>query len=134
MTLSDQISNLGSMRLTSSVQKYCNITTVNVNGDPLVEGETCVARHTDGGFSILDRTAAYGLPAEEWYKFFEYNEVSYVEEMTRRGFAVHYWNYMRVNSRKRYAMKPKQPLYKIFQANCPATEEHLLRKLIGCPY
>ena len=52
------------------------------------------------------------------------------------SFAVHYWNHMRAREEKdkRLTVKRGHPLYKIFEANCPLTYEHVLRDMEGDPY
>ena len=37
-------------------------------------------------------------------------------------------------SKKKFLLDPDQPLYKIFESNCPLTEKLLLRNMIGDPY
>ena len=44
-----------------------------------------------------------------------------------------HWHINRAG-KKSFLLDPEQPLYKIFEANCPATEKHLLRSFIGSPY
>ena len=41
---------------------------------------------------------------------------------------------MRIFASNVLRLDPYQPLYKIFKANCPATEKGLLQKMIGRPY
>ena len=129
--------NQGPTRLTTCVKKYCNLTATNVKGTPTLEGELCAPNDDnigqDRGFSILNRTAGYGVSYAAWHKFYQNDGAKFVEEMTKESFAVHYWNYMRVASKK-IALAEHQPLYKIYKANCPVTEEHLLRNLTGSPY
>ena len=75
---------------------------------------------------MLHHSTGYAIPFDEWHKFFDKSEASNVEEETKSSFAIHYWNYKRRVSKKNILLQPEQPLYKIFKANCPATEEHLL--------
>ena len=87
-----------------------------------------------GSFSILNNYAAYSVPWQKWQAFYDKRAVTYVDEMTRNSFAVHYWNHMRIFASNVLRLDPYQPLYKIFKANCPATEKGLLQKMIGRPY
>ena len=91
--------------------------------------------------------------AARWEMFYTARDSGVVEALTRESFAVHYWNNMRVRQEagrvtpQRYpsswrkqssgrllAMNRSHPLYKIFEANCPLTYEHLLRNMEGTPY
>ena len=90
--------------------------------------------------------------AARWEMFYTARDSEVVEALTRESFAVHYWNNMRVrqeagrvtpqryptswrkHSSGRLAMNRSHPLYKIFEANCPLTYEHLLRNMQGTPY
>ena len=145
---SSQWGNLGPTRWTSCKKEYCNLTKVNVGSvrsvsdPPPLKIEHCSPKnakmrqdHGDtGSFSILNNYAAYSVPWRKWQAFYDKREVKYVDEMTRNSFAVHYWNHMRIFASNALLLDPHQPLYKIFQANCPATEKELLRKIIGLPY
>ena len=123
--------NLGPQRLTSCVTKYCNLTATPLEGGLCTPNDNNTG--PDGGFSILNRTAGYGVSYRAFHKFYDKDGVKFVEEATKDSFAVHYWNYMRVASKK-IVIEEQHPLYKIFKANCPLTEKYLLRNLTGSPY
>ena len=148
LTLRQQVSNfdpskwanLGPTRWTSCKEEYCNLTTEDGRGDSSrLEVELCSPKDPemgqDGSFAILNQYAAYSVPWREWQKFYDEGSVKYVDEMTNNSFLVHYWNHMRVfRATAPILLNPQQPLYKIFKANCPATEKGLLQKMIGSPY
>ena len=79
-------------------------------------------------------TSAQPIPWSKWKKFFKSADGGVVREVTKDAFAVHYWNRMRLNSKVDYMLDKNHLLYQIFEANCPLTEERLLRRLIGSPY
>ena len=87
--------NQGPTRLTTCVKKYCNLTATNVKGTPTLEGELCAPNDDnigqDRGFSILNRTAGYGVSYGAFHKFYDKDGVKFVEEATKDSFAVHYW-------------------------------------------
>ena len=89
-----------------------------------------------GDFAVLRQRAAYGVAYGRWRMFYEERQSDVVEALTRDSFAVHYWNHMRVQEdrNKEWVVKAEHPLYKIFAANCPLTEERLLRDFVGSPY
>ena len=66
--------------------------------------------------------------------FFNSGEAKEVTDMTRESFFVHYWNQMVRWSKDEILLNPEQPLYKLFESNCPLTEEALLRNMIGDPF
>ena len=57
-----------------------------------------------------------------------------MRDVIKNSFVVHYWNQKRKDSGAAYVIKEEHLLYKIFEANCPLTEEHLLGWLTGFPY
>ena len=79
-------------------------------------------------------TSAQPIPWWNWEKFYKSADGDMVREVTKDSFAVHYWNYMRLSSNVKYMLDKNHLLYQIFEANCPLTEERLLRKHIGSPY
>ena len=79
-------------------------------------------------------TSAQPIPWWNWEKFYKSADGDMVREVTKDSFAVHYWNRMRLNSNVNYMLDKNHLLYQIFEANCPLTEERLLRKHIGSPY
>ena len=66
--------------------------------------------------------------------FFNSDNAKEVTDMTRESFFVHYWNQMVRWSKKEILLNWDQPLYKIFESNCPLTEEVLLSNMIGQPF
>ena len=66
--------------------------------------------------------------------FFNSDNAKEVTDMTRESYFVHYWNHMVRWSKKEILLNPEQPLYKIFESNCPLTEEALLRNMVGEPF
>ena len=66
--------------------------------------------------------------------FFNSDKAKEVADMTRDSFFVHYWNTMMRWSKKKILLNSEQPLYRIFESNCPLTEKLLLRNMIGDPY
>ena len=66
--------------------------------------------------------------------FFNSNKAKEVADMTRESFFAHYFNTMMWRSKMKILMDREQPLYKIFESNCPLTEETLLRNMIGDPF
>ena len=125
--------NQGPQRVTACIYKYCDF-----NPKSILEGEYCNPKDnktsSGGGFSVLHHSTGYAIPFGEWHKFFDKGKADNVQDKIESSFAIHYWNYMRKMSKKGILMDPKQPLYTIFKANCPTTEEHLLKNLIGSLY
>ena len=75
------------------------------------------------------------IPYHEWARYYKsVKNYDWVQELTKNSFALHYWNRMRKVSKIDLVLNEEQLLYKIFKANCPYTEQHLLKKLVGIPY
>ena len=125
--------NQGPSRITACIYKYCNI-----HDRSVLEGEYCTPKgeqtSQDGGFSVLNHSAGYPIGYGRWQIYFDGNKTTTVAEETRSSIAIHYWNHMRATGEKDILLDPKHPLYKIFRANCPITEAHLLQHLVGSPY
>ena len=83
---------------------------------------------------MLNHSSGYPIGYGDWQMFFDRDQTARIEEETRSSFAIHYWNYMRTSSEKDISLDPNHPLYKIFRANCPITEAHLLQDFVGYPY
>ena len=88
----------------------------------------------DVPFSVLNHTTAYAIDYQRWKMFFNSDKAKQVADMTRDSFFVHYWNTMMRWSKKKILLNSEQPLYRIFESNCPLTEEVLLRNMIGDPF
>ena len=78
--------------------------------------------------------AGQPIPYNEWDKFYKDADNSAVKEVMKNSFVVHYWSHYVKDSSVAYVMEREHLLYKIFEANCPLTEQHLLGRLIGFPY
>ena len=87
----------------------------------------------DGNFMVLNQSAGYHIGWGGWHKFFESDkDGTLLKELYEKSFAVHYWNKMRKG--QKILINPQHLLYKLFKANCPATEKNLLQNLIGSGY
>ena len=74
------------------------------------------------------------IPYPEWVRYYKSVDNYGVQELTKNSFALHYWNRMRTVSKMDIVLNEEHLLYKIFKANCPYTEQHLLKKLVGISY
>ena len=78
-------------------------------------------------------TSAQPIPWNSWRKYYKSADGDVVREVTKNAFAVHYYNSVMLNYGKADHLRVDKNnlLYQIFEANCPLTEERLLRRLIG---
>ena len=79
--------------------------------------------------------SAQPIPWYSWRKYYESADGDVVREVTKDAFALHYYEHVMLDSKADHLRVGKNNLlYQIFEANCPLTEERLLRRLIGSPY
>ena len=97
------------------------------------ESKTVNCKKYSPQMSILAREGTSAVGFWDWFTLFDPAKTEEVEQRIEPGFAVHYWNHMRVWSEEKdeITYDPEMALYKIFKAGCPIVESSELTDLMG---
>lgn len=82
---------------------------------------------------ILHCTSAYPVDYMDFRNLFNASHTKDIQDILSKSFALHYWNKM-IRWDHNVKLRKDQPLYQIFEQNCPMTESIHLRPLLNQPF